>query len=137
MPSPFPSLVSLVSLARRHSLPAKMLAALTGCLCVMTSPVAAGQVRESVGADDIPPVVVDEQVGRAPEVGGNMLGQRQTRADVARKTGIEPMARIDNRIANRVQSRLRNRIDRNYDPQANATSPFIIAQERTQTTRPR
>jgi hypothetical protein len=37
------------------------------------------------------------------------------------------MARINSRIQNRVQSRIRNRIDRNYNPTANASSPFGIA----------
>jgi hypothetical protein len=39
------------------------------------------------------------------------------------------MARINSRIQNRVQSRIRNRIDRNYDPAANASSPFEVASE--------
>jgi hypothetical protein len=80
------------------------------------APVAAGRVAESA-------------VGRA--------GQRQTRADAA--PSIEPMSRITSRINNRVQSRIRNRIDRNYDPQANATSPFEVAgdQARTAATRNR
>lgn len=132
MPSPF-----VFASANGRPSYVKMLTVLTGCFCIVSSPVAASQVRESARTDDIPPVVVDEKVARAPEVGGGTLGQRQTRADIAWKTGIEPMARIDNRIANRVQSRLRNRIDRNYDPQANATSPFIVAQEQAQTARPR
>ena len=34
------------------------------------------------------------------------------------------MGRFNNRIANRVQSRIRSRMDRSYDPQANAMSPF-------------
>lgn len=52
-------------------------------------------------------------------------GQRQKREDVA--PNIEPLDRIESRIANRVQSRIRNRIDRFYDPQANATSPYVVA----------
>ncbi|WP_308815767.1 hypothetical protein [Sphingomonas sp. GV3] len=43
------------------------------------------------------------------------------------------MARIDNRIQNRVQSRIRNRIDRFYNPQADAASPFAVADEQTRT----
>jgi hypothetical protein len=43
------------------------------------------------------------------------------------------MVRINNRIANRVQSCLRARIDRNYDPQANASSPFDVAGEEART----
>ena len=64
-------------------------------------------------------------------------GQRQTREQAAQE-GIEPLARIDSRIQNRVQSRLRNRIDRDYDPQANAASPFEVAGEKALTAgRPR
>jgi hypothetical protein len=55
------------------------------------------------------------------------VGQRQTRDIAGQEAKIEPMARIDNRIQNRVQTRIRNRIDRFYDPQANAKSPFEIA----------
>lgn len=57
------------------------------------------------------------------------VGQRQTRDTAAQQAGIKPMARISNRIQNRVQNRIRNRIDRNYDPQANATDPFVVADE--------
>ncbi|WP_156363428.1 hypothetical protein [Sphingomonas sp. Leaf30] len=67
-----------------------------------------------------------------------LAGQRQTRQQVAQDTGIEPMGRISNRIQNRVQARIRNRIDRYYDPQANATTPFIVAGDQLRTTaRPR
>lgn len=53
------------------------------------------------------------------------VGQRQTRSQAA--GGVEPLLRLDDRVANRVQSRIRNRIDRYYDPQANAASPFTVA----------
>ncbi|MBB5712767.1 hypothetical protein [Sphingomonas xinjiangensis] len=56
-------------------------------------------------------------------------GQRQTREQVAQDAGIEPMGRIGRRIQNRVQTRIRNRVDRYYDPQANAASPFAVAGE--------
>lgn len=62
--------------------------------------------------------VADSAVGEA--------GQRQTRQQGI-VAGIEPMARINSRIQNRVQSRIRNRIDRYYNPQANAASPFEVA----------
>lgn len=73
----------------------------------------------------------------AQEIGGGQVarsaagqaGQRQTRNNAAEE-GILPLDRINSRITNRVESRLRNRIDRFYDPQANATSPFDIAGER-------
>ncbi len=48
------------------------------------------------------------------------VGQRQVTA----KANL--MGRIDSRIP----SRLRNRIDRDYDPQANTTTPFRIAVDR-------
>lgn len=69
-------------------------------------------------AQDVP----TGQVARSP-VG--QAGQRQ----VTRGAGAEPLARLDTRIANRVQSRIRNRIDSDYDPQADATSPFEVADE--------
>lgn len=64
---------------------------------------------------------------RTPVDPVDQFGQRQTREGVAKDTGIEPLGRINNRIQNRVESRLRNRIDRNYNPQANAISPFVVA----------
>lgn len=60
------------------------------------------------------PQVADAQNARTSDTGNGQVGQRQTRQDAAREAGIEPMARIDNRIRNRVQSRLRTRLDRNY-----------------------
>ena len=50
---------------------------------------------------------------------------------------IKPMARLNTRIANRVQSRVRNRIDRYYDPEANATSPFKIAADQASAASPK
>src|SRR5690606_10464164 len=76
-----------------------------------------------------PGLAQDTEPGRTAEVGGTEIGERQTREEVA--PNIEPIRRIANRVQNRVQNRIRNRIDRNYDPQANATSPFEDAAERT------
>lgn len=60
-------------------------------------------------------------------------GQRQTLEQVKQDTGIEPMGRITSRIQSRAQTRIRNRIDRYYDPLANATSPFVVADEQART----
>jgi hypothetical protein len=83
----------------------------------------------SLGA---PPAVAQgapaEQVAKSV-VG--QAGQRQTRDEAAQ--GIETTRRIASRIQNRVQSRIRNRIDRDYDPQANATSPFATADDEVRT----
>jgi hypothetical protein len=65
------------------------------------------------------------QVGRTADAGSGRIGQRQRREDGV--STIEPLGRIESRVANRVQSRIRNRIDRYYDPQANETSPFRVA----------
>lgn len=62
----------------------------------------------------------------------SQAGQRQKREDVA--PNIEPLDRIESRIPNRVQSRVRNRIDRFYDPQANAASPYVVAARQDQST---
>jgi hypothetical protein len=89
---------------------------------------AAAQRGESDPMDDRPqlpepsPEVKPGQVAKST-VG--QVGKRQTREDVAKV--VAPMARINSRIQNRVQSRIRNRIDRNYNPTANASSPFGIA----------
>lgn len=77
------------------------------------------------------PTIVDPRTVRAADSSAGAVGQRQTRDDVTRKAGIQPMARLNNRVANRVQNRLRNRIDRTYDLQANTTSPFRAADEQS------
>lgn len=74
------------------------------------------------------------QTGRIARSSTGQVGERQTRDTAATQAGIKPMARIANRIQNRVQNRLRTRIDRTYDPQANATDPFTIAEEQARTT---
>lgn len=68
------------------------------------------------------------QPGRGPEANSGEVGQRQVRENSA--LPIDPKARINNRIQNRLQNRIRNRIDRNYDPTANATSPYARADQR-------
>ena len=68
-------------------------------------------------------------VGQTADSAVGQVGARQTRDQVE---SVYPMARINNRIQNRVQARIRNRIDRNYDPRANATSPFKIADQEIQ-----
>lgn len=69
--------------------------------------------------------------GHVATSAAGIAGQRQIKEQGV--TGIKPLARIDNRIRNRVQSRIRNRIDRNYDPQANAVSPFKVAGDQART----
>lgn len=76
----------------------------------------------------------NNQNGRIARSSTGQVGERQTRDTAATQAGIKPMARITNRIQNRVQNRLRTRIDRDYDPQANATDPFTIAEDQTRTT---
>ena len=69
--------------------------------------------------------------GRAANAGNGQVGQRQSRADAA--PSALPLDRVQGRIASRVQNRLRNRIDRFYDPQANAMTPFLVAGDRIRT----
>lgn len=85
----------------------------------------------------MPATAQNGPIGDVARSTAGQVGQRQTRAEIA--PNIVPTARLDGRIANRVQSRIRNRIDRNYDPQANATSPFEVAgdQARVAGRRPR
>ena len=86
------------------------------------------QTRPTVTPGSVAPSSLRQDVASSA-VG--QAGRRQTREQTAQQTGIEPMARIDARIQNRVQARIRNRIDRYYDPQANATSPFVVAGDQT------
>ncbi|TKD51878.1 hypothetical protein [Sphingomonas baiyangensis] len=107
-------------------------AALVALALLLAPTTLAAQTRP--GADqDAPPPVIDPRPVRAPEVSAGRIGERQTRADAAAESGIRPLERRTTRIANRVQLRLRNRIDRNYDPTANATSPFAIAEDQART----
>lgn len=76
------------------------------------------------------PAVPETRQGSVASSTVGEAGRRQTRDQEI--GGIKPMVRINNRIANRIQSRLRTRIDRNYDPQANA-SPFEVAGEEVRT----
>ncbi len=69
------------------------------------------------------------QAGRVGDSAVGQVGQRQTRENAELTTGIKPTARLASRIQNRVQNRIRNRIDRDYDPKANATDPFAIAED--------
>lgn len=97
--------------------------------------VAFAQDRDALDADTAPPappvrvsnVPQGESVtGRIVDSAAGRAGQRVTRDQA---TGIRPMSRISSRLVNRVQARLRTRIDRNYDPTANATRPFEVADE--------
>jgi hypothetical protein len=66
----------------------------------------------------------------AGQVGDSAVGQAGQR--ITRETApvvVKPLSAIASRVQNRVQSRLRNRIDRFYDPQANAQSPFAVAEQ--------
>lgn len=56
-----------------------------------------------------------------------MAQNSRAQAGVPERIDTTPLTRLDSRTQNRVQSRIRNRVDRNYDPQANATSPFKVA----------
>jgi len=70
-----------------------------------------------------------QRTARTADTGIGEVGQRQTALDSP--TMQEPLKRINSRINNRIENRIRNRIDRNYDPTANATSPFEIADSET------
>ena len=81
------------------------------------------------GALAAPSAAQEVRPASTAEAPAGTVGQRQTREEAA--PNVEPVGRITNRVQNRLQNRVRNRIDRNYDPQANATSPFEVADERT------
>lgn len=105
---------------------------------LFSAPAQAQQGSRTSSEIETDPVVIDPQVGRTAPSQAGQVGQRQTRASTETTIGSTPMARISNRVPNRVQSRIRNRIDRDYDPRANATSPFVVAGERVRAaTRPR
>lgn len=108
------------------------------CLSLLTlivpSAATAQERRASQNPDvvlqDIPPAPI--QSGQTAKIGASRVGERQSATQTAQGAHIKPMARLSGRIQNRVQSRIRNRIDRYYDPQANATSPFVVAGQEAQ-----
>lgn len=108
----------------------------TAALMGLTVPSAAQEIRQpepAEGAADIDQAETQneglQRSARTADTGIGEVGQRQTARD---GPGVqEPLDRINSRINNRVENRIRNRIDRNYDPTANATSPFEIADRRT------
>ncbi len=111
-------------------------------LCLVTPAMAQGRYQDNMQERAAPlPVQQPLPETREGETARSIVGQagqRQTREKVAQDAGIEPMARINGRIQNRAQTRIRNRIDRYYDPQANAASPFEVAGEQARSAgRPR
>jgi hypothetical protein len=122
------------SLQNSRELTLTVLAALTLASGMVAPDAAVGQIespRQRARSADFepPPAIANDQTARTADTVSGRIGKRQTREAVARKAGTEPMARIANRINNRVQSRIRNRIDQDYDPQANAASPFAVASD--------
>lgn len=117
-------------------------------MCLLTALPSAAQLRQetriggaSASQDEeatpaapppLRPAADSNQVGGLARSSVGQLGQRQDRTLL--NPTAKPMARISNRIQNRVQLRIRNRIDRSYSPQANATSPFAVAEEETRPT---
>jgi hypothetical protein len=95
-------------------------------LCLLAGTPAVGQVGDR--PEPPPATTAPIQSGHVADSTVGRVGQRQTGQEAA--PNVQPLARISGRINNRVQSRIRNRIDRNYNPQANATSPFEIAADR-------
>lgn len=73
-----------------------------------------------------------QDAGQVATSAAGRAGQRQTLVEGS-AIGITPLSRIASRVPNRVQSRIRNRIDAFYDPQANATSPFVLAGNQVRT----
>lgn len=74
-----------------------------------------------------------QRTARTADTDIGEVGQRQTMRDGPAMQ--DPLDRIASRINNRVENRIRNRIDRNYDPTANATSPYAVADSQTRAAR--
>lgn len=109
---------------------------LAALLLVGAIPVSAQPPEKRAPADEEPAMLPDPApIARTADVGSGQVGQRQTRETAV--PDAMPLDRLSTRVTNRVQNRIRNRIDRYYDPQANATSPFQVAQDQARTTSPR
>lgn len=92
---------------------------------------AAGLIALACAANGPAAWAQGRQIGQVARSAVGSAGQRQTPKQVTSQ--ISPLAAVPSRLSNRVQSRLRNRIDRYYDPQANATSPFVVAADQART----
>lgn len=91
----------------------------------------AGYAQSSINEAELAETRPDRETqgtARTADTGVGEVGQRQKFEDDF--ANIKPLGRIENRIRNRVENRIRNRIDRDYEPTANATSPFEKAEER-------
>ncbi|WP_207791105.1 hypothetical protein [Allosphingosinicella flava] len=64
--------------------------------------------------------------GQTAESLSGPIGKRKGRDQAY---AMDPMGRVNNRIANRVETRLRNRIDRNYSPAMTFTGSLEAASE--------
>lgn len=118
------------------------------CACLIAVLAACGAVSPAWGQsasgitvdstlDELPPPQPTPPVAREGQIAESAVGQaglRQTRSAV---DGLNPLDRIGNRLQNRVQTRVRNRIDRNYDPLADAASPFEQVDQTVRRTTPR
>lgn len=101
-------------------------------LCLFASlPCSAQTGTSSSASARLPAPAVAMASGHISESAVGKVGQRQTRYQAAE--GIAPTARIASRIQNRVQSRIRSRLDRDYYPQSNATSSFVVAEDTART----
>ncbi len=84
--------------------------------------------RDQVFGPGPSPFEKSRRAGETTSVFSQRSGERQTANSAP---GIESGARIATRVSNRVRARLASRIDRSYAPQANASSPFEAAADRT------
>lgn len=96
-----------------------------------TAPQTDPAAQEEQPAPQPLPRLQQNRAGETADSAVGKAGRRLTREDAAEEIGIKPTARLATRIQNRVQNRIRNRIDRTYDPEANATDPFAVAEDQT------
>ena len=90
-------------------------------------PLSAPQIGAPLGATNMPLRVLSMHAALIGQNAGSSAGRPGERQTSDQAKGIEPLARINGRIANRVQSRIHTRIDRTYNPQPDASSPFVTA----------
>ena len=128
------SMKTSLPLGWQRSARATLVALVAGSITLVAAPGAAQlqtrSLSQAADEQDLPapaPTLAPVRPGRIGDSPVGEIGQRQTRDRPP--AGVEPLARFNGRIANRVESRLRNRIDPYYDPQANATSPFLSASD--------
>lgn len=130
--------VGLGAMLMRHALVSLTLITVLASSRLDAQNTPSDELASNLETEDIETMSVPQDLILRPgQTATSIVGRPGERKEREQVEGVEPMARINNRIRNRVEARIRNRIDRHYDPLANARSPFVIAGEEAAPSEPK